>query len=395
MNTPYRRPVLATLVARLRERRARIQVLAGPRQVGKTTLARQALAELGVPASYVSADDPALRGAGWLDAQWEAARAQARGASRPTVLVVDEVQKVVGWPETVKRLWDEDTRHDVPLHVVLLGSSPLLLRTGLADLAGRFEILPIWHWSFTEMADAFGWDAERYVHFGGYPGGAALIEDEDRWAAYVRDTLIETTLARDVLLLTRVDKPALLRQLFGLACAYSGQIVAYQKLVAQLQDAGNATTIAHYLDVLAGAGLVGGLQKYSGSRVRQRASSPKLQVLNTALIAATTGSTFTGTRADPVAWGRAVESAIGAHLVALLGVDNVLYWRERDAEVDYVVRVGRDAVAVEVTTSARKSTAGLDALRAAHARVRPLIVGAQGMTLEDVLRSDRRALFGR
>jgi predicted AAA+ superfamily ATPase len=245
------------------------------------------------------------------------------------------------------------------------------------------------------MADAFGWDAERYVHFGGYPGGAALIEDEDRWAAYVRDTLIETTLARDVLLLTRVDKPALLRQLFGLACAYSGQIVAYQKLVAQLQDAGNATTIAHYLDVLAGAGLVGGLQKYSGSRVRQRASSPKLQVLNTALIAATTGSTFTGTRADPVAWGRAVESAIGAHLVALLGVDNVLYWRERDAEVDYVVRVGRDAVAVEVTTSARKSTAGLDALRAAHARVRPLIVGAQGMTLEDVLRSDRRALFGR
>lgn len=224
---PFRRPIFDSALARLHEPRRFIQVLAGPRQVGKTTLARQLLAASGLPSHFASADDPALRDRAWLDAQWEAARGLRAGNG--AVLVVDEIQKVTGWHETVKRLWDEDTRHRSKMHVVLLGSAPLLVQRGLSEsLAGRFELIRLWHWSFAEMREAFGWDLDRYLFFGGYPGAAALIDDQERWAAYVRDSLIETTISRDVLLLSRVDKPALLRQLFRLACDYSAQVVSYR-----------------------------------------------------------------------------------------------------------------------------------------------------------------------
>lgn len=387
---PYRRAAFDTLLRRLREPRRFIQVLAGPRQVGKTTLARQALDALDVPTHYASADDPSGRDRAWLEAQWDLGRLRAAdGGRRGAVLVLDEAQKISAWSEVVKRLWDEDTANRVALRVVLLGSAPLLVQRGLSEsLAGRFELLRVTHWSLAEMRDAFGWKLDQYLVHGGYPGSAPLVRDQARWASYILDSLVETTVSRDLLLLTRVDKPALLRQLFRLACDYSGQVLSYTKMLGQLQDAGNTTTLAHYLDLLAGAGLVCGLEKFSGSRVRQRGSSPKLVVLNTALMTATAGLTRTAARQDRTLWGRLTETAVGAHLVnSSAGTDiEVSYWRERNREVDFVLRRRRTITAIEVTSSRRKDTLpGMDAFAKEFAPRRKLLVGGQGIPLDEFL----------
>ncbi|MDO8466258.1 MAG: ATP-binding protein [Gallionella sp.] len=390
----FRRPQFATLLARLGEPRRHIQVVAGPRQVGKTTLVRQITEAVVLPVHMASADEPALRDRAWLVAQWEIGRLHAREAGRRgAVLALDEIQKIGGWSETVKRLWDEDTAARSALRVVLLGSLPLLVQRGLTEsLAGRFELVRLGHWTYAEMRDAFGWSLEQFVYFGGYPGAASLIRDEARWSRYILDSLVETTLSRDVLLLSRVDKPALLRQLFQLACEYSAQVVAYTKLVGQLQDAGNTTTLAHYLELLAGAGMAVGLQKFSGSRIRQRGSSPKIVALNTALVSASVGVPFREARATPELWGRLVETAVGAHLIgASDGAFEVRYWRDRNREVDYVLRRGRSLVALEVTSGRRKEgVPGLTAFIQEHPRARPLLVGGQGIPIEEFLLSDPR-----
>jgi uncharacterized protein len=372
------------VLRRAREPRRFIQVLAGPRQVGKTTVVRQVLAESDLPSHYASADDPLGRDSIWIEAQWEIGRELASGR-RAALLVFDEVQKVPGWSEVVKRLWDEDTAAEKRLKVVVLGSSPLLVQRGLTEsLAGRFELVRVWHWSFSEMREAFGWDLDRFVFFGGYPGAATLVDDEGRWRAYILDSLIETTISRDILLLARVEKPALLRQLFRLGCEYSAQILSYTKMLGQLQDAGNTTTLAHYLDLLSGAGMVTGLQKFSGSRVRRRGSSPKLLVLNTALMSATGGLSYREAKGDADAWGRLVETAVGAHLVS--GPAAVYYWRERNVEVDFVTQTGRSVSAFEVTSGRRKNVLpGLAAFRAAHPGAKPMLIGGQGVPLEEFL----------
>lgn len=385
---PYQRPQSVVLAARLAEPRRFIQVVAGPRQVGKSTLVQQVTEGLAMPVRQASADEPTLRGAEWIAQQWEAARlsiADARGA----LLVLDEIQKIPGWSETVKRLWDEDTRAKRRLKVVLLGSSPLLIARGLTEsLAGRFELLPLSHWSFAEMHAAFGWSLDEYVFHGGYPGAAPLIGEPARWTRYVLDSLIETSISRDVLLLTRVDKPALLRRLFELACRYSGQVLSYTKMLGQLQDAGNATTLAHYLDLLAGAGMVCGVPKYAGDVARSRGSSPKLQVLNTALMTATCGCTRAQARGDGEFWGRLVESAVGAHLAnaALRGECKLHYWRERNQEVDFVVQAGRMLTAIEVKSGrAPQAHAGTAAFVKAFKPGRTLLVGGDGLALDEFL----------
>lgn len=386
----YSRPQVRELAGRLREPRRFIQVVAGSRQVGKTTLAEQAARQSGRPTRYASADEPTLRGVQWIEQQWEAARSLADGADADgALLVLDEVQKVTGWSETVKRLWDADTRTGRPLKAVLLGSAPLLVERGLSEsLAGRFEMLRLPHWSFAEMRAAFGWSLEQYIFYGAYPGAAPLIRQPDRWARYVRDSLIEPILSRDVLLLSRVDKPALLRRVLELGCACSGQILSYNKMLGQLQDAGNATTLAHYLDLLSGAGLVTGLQKYAGGAARRRASSPKLQVFNTALITAQAGTTLKQAREDRTFWRRLVESAIGAHLAnaAATGDCQACYWRERNREVDFVVRAGDRLVAIEVKSGRATDTlAGMAAFSEAFRPTRKLLVGGDGIDVETFL----------
>ena len=386
----FQRDSAAVLAARLGEPRRFLQVVAGPRQVGKTTLVQQVLAEFDRPNVFVSADEPALRDAAWLAAQWERARLLAKDAGkRGAVLALDEVQKVPGWSEAVKRLWDEDTRARLPLRVALLGSAPLLVQRGLSEsLAGRFEILHLPHWSFAEMRTAFGYSLEQYLYFGGYPGAAPLAGDPARWRRYLLDALVETTISRDVLLLTRVDKPALLRRLFELGCRYSGQVLSYTKMLGQLHDAGNTTTLAHYLELLAGAGMLTGLPKFAGAAVRSRGSSPKLQVFNTALLTAQSGLTPAEARADREFWGRLTESAVGAHLAnaAACGVCELFYWREGNREVDFVVRRGRVVVAIEVKSGrAPVALPGLAAFSEAFKPKRTLLVGGDGIPVDEFL----------
>lgn len=378
------------LELRLLEPRRFLQVIAGARQVGKTTLVGQVLARLDLPAVSASADEPTLGDRSWLSAQWDRARLLADGAGKlGAILALDEVQKIPGWAETVKRLWDEDTKAKRPLKVVLLGSAPLLVQQGLTEsLAGRFEVLRVPHWSFAEMREAFGFSLEQYLYFGGYPGAASLIGDPQRWRRYLLDSLIETTLSRDVLLMTRVDKPALLRRLFELGCRYSGQVLSYTKMLGQLQDAGNTTTLAHYLDLLAGAGMLTGVQKFAGNAVRQKGSIPKFQVLNTALMTSQSGLSPDEARADREFRGRLVESAVGAHLAnaAAGGECEVFYWRERNREVDFVIRSGRVVVALEVKSGrAPETLPGLAAFAEAFKPTRSLLVGGDGILLEEFL----------
>ena len=346
----------------------------------------QVLQQTGLPAHYADADHPTLRSITWVEQQWETGRLlAAQSGQEGAILVIDEVQKVPKWSEIVKYLWDEDSRLGWPLQVVLLGSAPLLVQQGLGEsLAGRFQSLHLPHWSFAEMREAFGWSVDEYIYYGAYPGAAPLVERPQEWARYIRDSLIEPVLARDILLLTRVDKPALLRQVFDLGCSYSGQILSYTKMLGQLQDAGNTTTIAHYLHLLQGAGLLAGLQKYSGGAVRRRASSPKLQVLNTALITAREGAGLRQARQDHESWGRLVESAVGAHLAnAAAGQCEVYYWRDRNREVDFVVRSPKRLVAIEVKSGrAPKSMRGMAAFQAAHQPDRILLVGGGGIDIE-------------
>lgn len=382
----YQRPQAAELARRLAEPRRHLQVVTGARQVGKTTLVQQVTEQLQRPVRFVSADEPTLRDGAWLRQQWEAARLEA-GADGG-LLVVDEVQKVEHWSETVKHLWDEDTRQRRPLQVVLLGSAPLLIERGLTEsLAGRFESLHLSHWSFAEMRAAFGYSLEDYLYFGGYPGAAPLVAEPVRWRRYVLDSLVETSIARDVLLLTRVDKPALLRRLFELGCRYSGQVLSYTKMLGQLQDAGNTTTLAHYLDLLA-AGMLTGLQKFAGQAVRQRASSPKLQVLNTALMTAVEGRSPEEARADRSFYGRLVESAVGAYLAnaAQRGDCELFYWREKNREVDFVVRAGKRLLAIEVKSGRRRDALpGMAAFTDSFQPDRTLLVGGDGVELETFL----------
>lgn len=384
----FRRSHAAELAARLHEPRRFMQVVTGPRQVGKSTLVLQVTEDLDVPVHYVSADEPTLRGTDWVAQQWEAARLNLVGIDG-AVLVLDEIQKIPGWSETVKRLWDEDTRAGRPLQVVLLGSAPLLIAQGLTEsLAGRFETIVLPHWTFSEMRDAFGWSLDEYLVHGGYPGAAPLISNPTRWSRYVLDSLVETSISRDVLLLTRVDKPALLRRLFELSCRYSGQVLSYNKMLGQLQDAGNTTTLAHYLELLEGAGMVRGLPKFAGDVARRRGSSPKLQVLNTALMTTVSGYTPDQAKADRAFWGRLVESAVGAHLAnaAMAGTCTLHWWRDGNHEVDFVVEAGTQVTAIEVKSSwAPRTHGGTKAFVEAFQPERTLLVGGDGIDLEQFL----------
>jgi len=387
----FQRPICNILLGRIHEPRRFIQALAGPRQTGKTTLAKQTMELLDIPKHYASADEPALKDSIWIEQQWEIARTklQLDASVKKALFVLDEVQKITGWSETVKRLWDEDSTNDLPLYVIVLGSSPLLVQRGLTEsLAGRFEIIPVTHWLFDEMNRAFGWDVDQYVFYGGYPGASELIQDHQRWSNYIIDSLIETTISMDILLMRRVDKPALLRRLFELGCTYSGHILSYQKMLGQLHDAGNTTTLAHYLNLLEGAGLIEGLPKYAGQKVRQRASSPKLQVLNTALLTAPSQLTLNEAKHDPEFWGRLVESAVGASLANGTrgkGIE-LFYWASRNKEVGFVLRRAKNLTVIEVKSSRRKtSLPGVEAFSREFKVKRKLLVGAQGIQLKEFL----------
>lgn len=383
------RVYLQQLITRIKEPRKFIQVLMGPRQVGKTTIITQLIKEINKAHQFESADAVPASDSFWLTALWQNVRTKIQNEGiKEFLLIIDEIQKIDNWSEIVKKLWDEDTKLNINIKVILLGSSRLLLQQGLTEsLAGRFESTYISHWSLKEMQQAFGFTAQQYVWFGAYPGAASLINDEERWKNYVNNSLIETSISKDILMLTRVDKPALMKRLFELGCLYSGQILSYTKVQGQLQDAGNTTTLSHYLQLLDTAGLLAGIEKYAADVIRKRSSSPKFQVHNTALISAQRNETFGEIVANKQEWGRLVESAIGAHLInsALANNFKVYYWRHRNDEVDFILERRGKVIGLEVKSNHANSLSGLSAFQKQFNPDKVLLVGDKGLPWQEFL----------
>ncbi len=379
----FQRPVVDEIERQLRSSHPRLQVVIGPRQVGKSTAAKQVVDRLAWPTHEASADAPLPHAPEWIETQWNLARLLA--PKKRTLLVLDEIQKVRGWSEIVKRLWDEECRNEGLVRPLLLGSSALLLQHGLSEsLSGRFMLHRFPHWTWPECREAFGWPLDSWIFFGGYPGAAPFIQDEDVWKRYVADSLIETVIARDVLQLESIKKPALLRHLFALAAMLPAQIVSYTKMLGQLQDAGNTTTLSHYLKLLEGAFVASGLELYSKGVIRKKASSPKIVLWNNALINAMSPRSFSEVRRDGNSWGRLVENAVGAHLLnGLQGAQwSVNYWRQGDLEVDYVVTHGGQVWALEVKSGRSRKTPGLAAFRAIYPNAKVWLIGPEGLALE-------------
>lgn len=395
----YQRTEKSTLQKRLlNEPRRFIQVIYGPRQIGKTTLVRQIMAELDYPSIMIAADAVPAGDGVWISQQWENARIrQQQQTDKPFLLVIDEVQKIDNWSEQIKAEWDRDTAEERDVRVVLLGSSRLMLQQGLTEsLAGRFEATYLGHWSYKEMKDAFGLTAEEFIWFGGYPGAIALKDDEDRWKNYIRDSLLETSISKDILMLTRVDKPALMKRLFELGSVYSGQVLSYTKIMGQLADAGNTTTLANYLNLLNDAGLLGGLEKYSPNMVRKRSSSPKFMVHNTAIMSGISNESMDTLSADHKAWGRWVESAVGAHLINQSFKDkklNVYYWREGNEEVDFVLEYKKRVIALEVKSSKTGTLSGMNAFAKQFKPEKTMLLGADGIPWQEFLQMDVLDLY--
>jgi len=382
----FTRALVSQLADRLKERRKFIQIVVGPRQTGKTTAVVQALEQLTARQYFVSADDPNLVSAEWLRNEWQQTRALAKTGE--AILVIDEVQKINQWSSIVKLLWDEDSRLRVPLKVVLTGSSSLLLQKGLAEsLMGRFEILYSPHWSYTECKEAFGYSLDDFLFFGGYPGAAALIEDENRWARYMGASIVEPTISQDILMMEEVRKPALLRALFVLGSGYSAQELSYTKLLGQLQDAGNTVTLAHYLELLTRANMLTGLQNYSGNQIRARKSSPRFMVYDTSLMTYAGGSDRRRLLENAVERGRLVESAVGAYLLARGKEEGfeVYWWRERNHEVDFVIKKGSCLTAIEVKSGRVKNAGGSLLFKKLYPEALSLVIGSTNLSLESFL----------
>lgn len=396
MSDDFFREQLAILKLRIKATNPLIQVLMGPRQVGKTTLVKKLYDDFVGPKLFLSADDPQLSGHQNLDERWLNFIVEAK--LQPALLIIDEIHKFPKWDAITKARWDQCRREHAKIKVILLGSAPLLIQKGLSEsLAGRFEIIPIPHWSLDEIRKIKPISLNEFIFFGSYPGSMEFMHDENRWKSYIKNSLIETTISRDIMLLTRIDKPALLRQLFYLSCEYSGQVLSYQKMTGQLQDAGNTTTLAHYLDLLSAVGFVKGLKKFTGSQVHTRNSSPKLQVYNTALLSGLSEYDFKSAHLDSARWGRWVESAVGAYLLKLcFEADLQLeYWKDRNYEVDFILRKNKKVVAIEVKSGRKKeSISGLVEIKKQHSIHKSHTVGDHnGIPLENFFNLKIEDLF--
>ena len=393
----YQRQEFQVLKSRLEEPRRFIQVIAGPRQVGKSTMVKQVLESLECPHLSCTTEDAPDTNAQWIRNRWEEARQTMRFRQyNEFLLVIDEVHKLDNWSNAVKAEWDYDTRLNINIKVVILGSSRLLLKDGLTEsLAGRFELIEMEHWSYTEMHDAFGMTIDKYIYFGGYPGGEAFVEDEVRWKNYIRDSIIEPAITKDVLMTKRIYKPALLKQMFQMGCAYSGQLLAFNKMLGQLQDAGNTETLAGYLQVLDESRLLGGLQRYAQDEARKYKSVPKYQVYNSALLSATANKSFEDTYTSPEEWGRWVETAVGVHLIsnAKRGGYKVFYWRENNDEIDFVLQKSNRLVALEVKSGRRKKNSGLVAFGNKYVSSLRLVIGGETFPIEQFLQTNPSRLF--
>ncbi len=393
----YKRTEFQTIKSRLEERRKFIQVVMGPRQVGKSTVVKQVLGEIDTPYQFFSADNVPATNTGWVSNCWAAVRSLMTAKDyTETILVIDEIQKIQNWSEVVKKEWDDDSFHDRNIKVLLLGSSRVLLEKGLSEsLGGRFEEIRMTHWSYPEMKECFGLSLDEYLYYGGYPGAADLIHDPDRWEQYIQSAIIDATINKDILMNTAIGKPALLKQTFELGAAYSGELLSLTKMLGSLQDAGNTVTLAGYVNLLDESGLLCGLQKYSIDSARRRSSVPKFQVYNNALKMVFNARTFEQAIMDRKEWGRIYESGIGSYLVSQAFVHRfeVFYWRERNDEVDFILRKKGTVIAIEMKSNAERSTAGLNKFKELFHPQSAFIVGDGGLSAEDFLSMDVVELF--
>lgn len=393
----YIREQLSVLEKRILENKNLIQVITGPRQVGKTTLALQLIEKTELEHNYVSADAVPSSSSGWIEQQWEATRIKLKSSNKNSILlIIDEIQKIDNWSEYVKKEWDIDRKNKLKLKVVLLGSSTLLIDKGLSEsLAGRFELTKLPHWNLSEMKDAFNFTPEEYVYFGGYPGAAELINDEQRWRDYILNSIIETTISKDILQLTNIQKPALLKNLFELACTFNGEILSYTKILGQLTDAGNTTTLSHYQNLLDKVWFISGLQKFSGSKVIQKLSIPKWLAYNTAFVSVYADIDYKTTKKTSDIWGRRIEQAIGAHLLnqsRILGI-NVYYWREGNNEVDYIIRKGSKIISIEVKSGKFKTHKGLEEFKKKYKPYKSILISNDSLTWQEFLKLNLNELF--
>ncbi len=393
----YRREQYHTLMERMAEPRKFIQVIAGPRQVGKSTLVKQVIQDCSLPYTLETADAIDPENGEWIANVWESVRQQMSFRQQTEhLLVIDEIHKIKNWSEQIKREWDNDTFNDRNIKVILLGSSRLLLKKGLTEsLMGRFELIRMPHWSLREMHDAFGWDVNQYIYFGGYPGGATLINNERRWRQYVQDAIIAPSIEKDVILTSTIYKPTLMRNLFELGCSYSGEELSLNKVLGQLQDAGNVTTLSNYLEILNECNLLAGLQKYAADKARKYNSIPKFQTYNSALLSALNGKTYEQAFTDTKLWGRWVETAVGAHLINhadTIGY-RLYYWREANNEVDYVLERQGRTIAIEVKSGRRTTNKGISLFRERFHPLHTIIVGSGGFPIADFLEMDLERLW--
>lgn len=393
----FKRAIFQTIKSRIEENRKFIQVVMGARQIGKSTVVKQVLNEIDVPYQIYSADNVPASNTAWISNCWAAARSIKQNNGWDSILlVIDEIQKIANWSEAVKKEWDEDTFYDRNIKVLLLGSSRVLLEKGLSEsLAGRFEEIRMSHWTYKEMKECFGFSLDQYVFYGAYPGAASLVYDADRFDQYIQSSIIDATINKDILMDTPISKPALLRQTFELGSAYSGNMLSLNKMLGSLQDAGNTSTLAGYINLLNESGLLSGLQKYSVDMSRRKASIPKFQVYNNALKMVYSNLTFEQAVMDRKTWGHIFESAVGAYLVSQAFVHRfeVFYWRERNDEVDFVLRKKGVLVAIEVKSNAEKRTEGLDTFRQLFNPKNSFIVGDGGISAEEFFSMDIRNLF--
>lgn len=395
----YQRRHLNILKSRMAEPRRRMQIVMGPRQVGKSTLVGQFTEGVSVPFDFFAADGVNRFDSSWIPNKWQQVRMRMDiHSEQEHILIIDEVQKIRGWSEQVKKEWDEDSRSHRNLKVILLGSSRLLLQKGLEEsLEGRFDTIKMGYWDWQEMHEAFGFSMDEYVYFGGFPGLAPDIQDEDRWRNLMEDSIISPILTRDILEIEEIRNPALLRQVFELACIESAKELSLTKMQGTM-NSGTVPTIKNYLDILNKSMIVQPLQNYSPSRVKEKQSVPKMQVFNNAFRNRFGTFSFDEARVDPAEWGRLVESAVGAHLANRAMTDDyeLFYWRnERRQECDYVLRKGQALVAIEVKSGSVDKTVGFEKFKEQFADnvTAAFIVGPHALPLDDFFIMDLKSLF--
>lgn len=389
IKTMFVRSEYQTLLARMKEPRGYMQIIMGPRQVGKSTMVAQVLDAVQQPFLSVSAEEAPDRDPKWISSVWMQVRQLMHLHNYDEmILSIDEIHKLPNWSEVVKAEYDRDTRESIKIKVILLGSSRLMMMDGLTEsLAGRFEVIEMGHWSYLEMKEAFGFNLEQYIYYGGYPGGARFVNNESRWRQYIKESIIEPAISQDVLLTKRIYKPALLRQLFDLGCTYSGELLSNNKIMGMLQDAGNSDTITTYLRVLNESRMLGGLRKYAADDARKYMSVPKYQVWNNALLSAQKGSKFANVFTNSELWGHWVESAIGAWLLSgSREYDyDVFYWRDKNEEVDFIVQMSDIVIAIEVKSGRRKTNSGIYTFANKFHPAHTIIVGTGGIPISDLL----------